>query len=83
MHKTHLRNKQFLHNHHLLKIRSQVADFSIEPNVSKVDAADFQHALEIAAIGKAAADAAMKPLLDQLRSLDVGLAPPSPTDAVT
>jgi predicted acylesterase/phospholipase RssA len=58
---------------HLRSMHANVADFIIEPDVSTVDVGDFQHAVDIAALGQAAAESACNQLVGQLRSLDVSL----------
>ena len=54
----------------LLNDGAQVADFLIEPDVSRVDVGDFQHSVKIAEIGKAATEAVIDPLVQQLQALD-------------
>lgn len=57
----------------MLAVGLQPADFSIPSDVSDVDASDFQHAEDTAAIGKAAAEKALPDLLEQSRQLDASL----------
>ena len=54
----------------LRSIRSSIADLVIDPDVADVDAADFQHAVEIAAIGRDATEKVLPTLREQLRRLD-------------
>jgi len=51
------------------------ADLVIEPDVSKVELSDFQHAAEIAAFGRAAAQQAMPKMWKILHELDPQLFP--------
>jgi predicted acylesterase/phospholipase RssA/CRP-like cAMP-binding protein len=57
----------------LRAVHTRVADFIIEPDVSTVDVGDFQHSVQIAALGKAAAESVLDELMGQLRSLDESL----------
>lgn len=58
----------------LRNVHTDAADFIIEPDVSTIDVGDFQHAAEIATIGKAATESVLDELVAQLKSLDGSLA---------
>jgi predicted acylesterase/phospholipase RssA len=57
----------------LRAVHTKVSDFIIEPDVSTVDVGDFQRSVQIAALGKAAAESVLDELVGQLRSLDESL----------
>ena len=59
----------------MLAFGSQAADFTVEPDVTEIDPSDFQHAVNIAAIGKAAANAVVSEIQQRLRQLDISLVP--------
>ena len=51
-------------------VGSQPADFIIEPDVSGIDATDFQRSVEIAAVGEGAARAVINDIQEKLRRLE-------------
>jgi NTE family protein len=55
------------------KIGAQPADFTITPDVSDIDLSDFQHSVEIAEVGKVAAEVSLSELKTELESLDACL----------
>jgi predicted acylesterase/phospholipase RssA len=55
------------------KIGSQPADFTIAPDVSGFELSDFQHAVELAEIGRISAEENLSQLKTELESLDACL----------
>ncbi len=60
-------------NRDLRNIRSCVSDITIEPHVENTDAEDFKHAVEIAAIGREAANEMLPSLREQLSRIHPAL----------